>query len=138
MRFAILTLFLIACCHATSAAADEPKCRSCPHCGCCDIKKICRIVPEIKKEPKPKFTCTCEEICLPGRSRKVGEQTIPDCNSRTGERCVPVYEPTCGRIVVKVKLKKTTETIEKPGFKCVVETVCCQCGKTCGVVPDKQ
>ena len=30
------------------------------------------------------------------------------------------------------KIKKITTTVEKPGWKCVVETVCTQCGNQCG------
>jgi hypothetical protein len=49
-----------------------------------------------------------------------------------GQRCESVRVPTCERIVCKKKLKKVTTTVDKPGWKCVVETVCNECGTQCG------
>ena len=41
----------------------------CPHCGCSQVKKVCRIVPDVKKITETKYVVECEEVCLPGKSR---------------------------------------------------------------------
>lgn len=104
--------------------------RPCPHCGCCQWKKVCRLVPDVKKVPEVKYTVEAEEVCMLGKSC-VEEVTVEDQCSPCGRRCETVASPTCGRIVCKKKLKKTTTTVEKPTAKCIVETVCCQCGCVC-------
>jgi hypothetical protein len=103
----------------------------CPQCGCPQLKKVCRVVPDVKKVPETKFVVTCEEICLPGRSHCT-ERVVADQCAPGGQRCETVREPTCDRIVTKKTLKKVTTTVDKPGWKCVVETVCSQCGTACG------
>jgi hypothetical protein len=126
-----LPLILFQVSHA-EPAASEPSCAtSCHQCGCGQLKKVCRMVPEIKKETVTKWVLVCEDVCLPGRSCKVGEKCVPDCDSHKGFRMEDILKPTCGPIVTKKKLKQVTETIEKPGYKCVVETICSQCGCCC-------
>jgi hypothetical protein len=110
----------------------EPTCStSCHQCGCGKLKKVCRLVPDIKKETVITWELVCEDVCLPGRSCKVGEKCVPDCDAHKGFRFEDILKPTCGCIVTKKKLKQVTKTEEKPGFKCVVETVCCECGCCC-------
>jgi hypothetical protein len=112
--------------------APEPACStSCHQCGCSQLKKVCRLVPEVKKQTVTRWELVCEEVCLPGRSCKIGEKCVPDCDAHKGFRFEDILKPTCGCIVTKKKLKQVTETVEKPGFKCVVETVCSQCGCSC-------
>lgn len=102
----------------------------CSNCGCQQLEKVCKVVPDVKKVTETKFVVECEEICLPGKSNC--EERIVDDNCAPGQqRCEMVRVPTCDRIVVKKKLKKVTTTIDKPGWKCVVETVCSQCGCQC-------
>lgn len=115
---------------AAGAIGSEPAC--CPDCGCGSLVKVCKMVPDVKKETQTRWTCVCEDICLPGRSRRCGEVCVPDPQARGGARCETVWEPTCGPVVTRKKLKKETVTVEKPGFKCVVETVCGRCGAACG------
>ncbi len=102
----------------------------CPHCGCSQVKKVCRIVPDVKKITETKYVVECEEVCLPGKSRHE-ERLVTDPACVNSQRCEIVPVPTCGRIVTKKKLKKFTTTVEQPGYKCVVETVCGQCGNAC-------
>ena len=104
--------------------------RACSHCGCCELKKVCRVVADIKKVTEFQYTVDEEEVCLPGKSC-CEERLVDDACSPCGQRCERVQTPRCGRIVCKKKLKKTSMTVEKPIAKCVVETVCCQCGCVC-------
>ena len=106
--------------------------RPCTRCGCCQLKKVCRVVPDVKKVTETKYTVEEKEICLLGKSG-CEERIVPDECSPNGQRCETVQVPQCGRLVCQKKLKKTTTTVEKPIAKCVVETVCCQCGTVCDV-----
>lgn len=106
--------------------------RPCANCGCCQLKKVCRLVPDVKKVPEVKYTVEAEEVCLLGKSC-TEEIVVEDLCAPNCRRCETVQSPRCGRIVCKKKLKKTTTTIEKPTAKCVLETVCCQCGCICDV-----
>ena len=110
------------------AGSDNP---CCPACGCTCLQKVCKLVPDVKKETKITWSVECEDVCLQGHSRYCGEKCVPDPQARGGVRRETVWEPTCGRIVTRKKLKKHTETVEKPGCKCVVETVCKECGVCC-------
>ena len=103
----------------------------CSNCGCRQFDRVCRTVPEVKKITESKYVVECEEVCLPGKSR-CEERIVADNDAPGGQRCETVMVPTCSRIVTKKKLKKVTTTIEKPSWKCVVDTVCTQCGCQCG------
>ena len=109
-------------------AGSVPTTSSCPQCGCCSIEKVCKLVPEVKKETETRWVCECEDICLPGRSIKCGETCVPDCEAPGGVRKETIWQPTCSNIITRKKLKKETVTVEKPGFKCVVQSVCAHCG----------
>ena len=120
---ALLVLLVMPLC-----LAQSPAC--CPACGCSQFQKSCRVVPDVKKETKTKWVVQCEDICLPGRTRSV-DACVADPTSPTGQWVVTTRQPSCDRVITKKKLVKKTETIEKPGFKCIVETVCAQCGQCC-------
>lgn len=104
--------------------------RPCSHCGSCELKKVCRLVADVKKVTDFKYVVDEEEVCLPGKSCSE-ERVIEDPCAPHGQRCETVQTPRCGRIVCKKKLKKVATTIEKPIVKCVVESICCQCGCVC-------
>ena len=129
MRYFFLTLMLglgiVLPCQAGIFA------RSCAQCGCCQLKKVCRMVPDVKKVTEIKYTVDEEDVCLLGKSG-CQDVVVPDECAPNGQRCDTVQVPQCGRIVCKKKLKKTTTTVEKPSVKCVVETICCGCGANCG------
>ena len=117
---------------ALPCLADSlPGTSCCSECGCPSIRKVCKVIPDVKKVTETRWGCECEDICLPGRSRRAGETCVPDCEEPGGVRKETVWEPmSCGRMIVHKKLQKQTVTVEKPGFKCVVQTVCAHCG-TC-------
>ena len=102
----------------------------CSHCGGSQLKKVCRLVSDVKKLTETKYSVEEEEICLPGKSANE-ERVFEDSCAPGGRRCETVQVPRCGEMYCKKKLKKTTTTVEKPIQKCVVETVCCQCGSIC-------
>ncbi len=87
--------------------------------------KTCRVVPDIKKTTTSKFVVETEDICLPGCSRRFPVGSCPGCGEVAcrGE-CGGCVQPACGRIITKKKLKRVTESVEKPGFKCVVVNQC--------------
>ncbi len=126
-----LPLVFLQISHAEPTLAEPTCATSCHQCGCGKLKKVCKLVPELKKETVTKWVLVCEDVCLPGRSCKIGEKCIPDCDAHAGYRTEDILKPSCGPIVTKKKLKQVTETVEKPGYKCVVETICSQCGCCC-------
>ncbi len=79
--------------------------RSCSKCGCGELEKVCRVVPDVKKVTETKFVVDCEDICLPGKSC-TEERMVSDTCVAGGQRCEKVSVPTCDRIVTKKKLKK--------------------------------
>jgi hypothetical protein len=99
----------------------------CSQCGCGQLKKVCRLVADVKKVTEFKYTVEEEEVCLLGKS-VTEERVVEDSCSPGCQRCETVQTPRCGRIVCKKKLKKTSITVEKPTVKCIMETICCQCG----------
>jgi len=127
--FSLATLLLTAIL-AHSAMAQDSGC--CPHCGCNNVTKVCRLVPVVTKVPKVEYSCQCGDICVPGHSKCVGTECVTDCDGHTYHQ--KVYEPCCGKIFKTVTPQKTTTTVEKVGYKCVVEYVCGKCG--CGTGGD--
>jgi hypothetical protein len=110
---------------AAHLAAEEP-CSCCAHCGCHNVTKVCRLVPVIEKVPKVEYFCKCEDVCLPGRSKCVGTETVTDCDGHCHQQ--KVFEPCCGKVFSRVTPGKTTTMVEKCTYKCVVEYVCGKCG----------
>jgi hypothetical protein len=101
-----------------SAWADD----CCIHCGChAHLQKVCRLVPDEKKVTKTHYDVKCEDICLPGRSHKCGCEWIP----------------SCGKVKTVKKLVKVDVTKKVPSFKCVVETICCDCCQRLAAAEDQ-
>ncbi|MFO0897804.1 MAG: hypothetical protein U0836_10315 [Pirellulales bacterium] len=94
---------------------SAPDC--CNHCGNkCKVKKVCRLECTEKEVKETKYTCECEDFCVPGKSKKCG--------------CT--YTPTCGCVYTRKKLVKKEETKKVPSTKCVVEYLCESCCASCG------
>ena len=100
---------------------------ACGQCGCCQGRKVCRLVPDVKKTTTYDYRLQCEDICLHGRSRCVGSEQV--CNCRGVCRCEPVMKPTCGRMITVAKVVKVPIVTEKCGWKCVVVCTCGGCGQ---------
>lgn len=101
----------------------------CGHCGCNNVKKVCRLVCEMKEVTTFEYDCKCEDFCLPGKSTKCGHHWETDCHAWLGYKKVIDWEPHCSchirtkKTLVKVPVKKKV-----PHHTCVVECICNQCG----------
>jgi len=113
-----------------NARAGEGCGCGCPHCGCSNVAKVCRLVPQVTKVPCVEYSCKCGDICVPGRSICCGKECVTDCDGHTHHQ--NVFMPTCGKVYATVVPQKTTTMVEKCTYKCVVETVCGQCGAPIG------
>ena len=128
LKYLVLALLLVV--GLSRISQSEGNCGCCPHCGCHDVTQVCRLVPDVKKVTKTVYSVVCEDACMLGKSKKCGAECVTDeCTGCTKQQTI--WQPACGRIVTKKKLRKETVTTEQPTFKCVVETVCDQCGKCC-------
>lgn len=125
MNKSILTVGLLIAVSIVAAADDFC---GCPNCGSCELRSVCRLVPEVKKVTKTIYGCKEEEACLPGRSRKCEEECVVDCNTKSGCGSVKTWVPTCGRIICKKSLTKKTVTEEKEVCTCKLFKRCCNCG----------
>src|SRR3954447_725839 len=111
---------MVALCVLPHCLAQEgPSCPKCGQTGC--LRKVCRVVAETKKVPQIDYSCKCQDLCLPGPGKCCGTQRIADCNAPGGYRCVPIGQPSCGKIICQKKLVKQTTMVEKPVYRCVVE-----------------
>jgi hypothetical protein len=98
----------------TAATADDAMCcKCCPHCGC-RLVPVCHICCDTKKVTEYKYSCTCDEICIPGVT-----PLCHHCEEGCGGRCA-IHESR--------KLVKYPVTKEVPVRKCTVEWTCPQCG----------
>ena len=133
MKAFFLAVLVVAASSPLLLCAEETKSiYSCPKCGCCNLKKCCKLVPEVKKVPKTVYDCKCEDFCVPGKSKCLGTKCVKDCDGCHEEK---VWQPNCGCVRTRTVLVKKTEMVEKCGFKCVVETVCTRCGCNCAAGP---
>jgi hypothetical protein len=104
----------------------------CPSCGCANIKKVCRLVPEIKKTTTFCYDCKCEDFCLPGPHKCCGWKCVP--NTCCGIGCGTHKEPiegkpcNCGHVRTRKVLVKIPVVKETKVWVCKVERVCCGCG----------
>jgi hypothetical protein len=100
----------------------------CGECGCAKVRKVCRLVPDVKMVTTFEYDMKCEDFCLPGKSCKLGTKCVPDCTSWHGCHKETIWKPSCGCVKTRNVLVKVPVTKEVHGYKCVVECVCCGCG----------
>lgn len=114
-----------------AAAADEPAQPRCASCGCSNFRNACRLVCEMKERINYEYDVDCDNYCLPGVSEIRGKHWVPDCKSWLGRRKVLHWQPHC---LCKVHTRKTLVKIpvvtKVPSYNCVVDRVCCQCGRS--------
>ena len=128
-----------ASCGQASCAAC---CDCCPHCGC-KLVPVCHTYCTTKKVTEYKYTCVCEEKCIPGPVRPcngcdkcaAGGECGGGCDAGNGG-----CQDCCGcrcRVVEVRKLVKIPCCKEEPVRKCTVEWVCPHCGGgcACGATP---
>jgi hypothetical protein len=106
---------------------------SCTSCGChCGLKPVCRLVCEMKEVTEWCYDCKCEDFCVPGPSKKCGEECQPDCTSPHGKSCHTLWQPSCGKahqrtLLIKYPVKKLV-----PAYRCEVVHMCDRCCHHCG------
>ncbi|MBS0208230.1 MAG: hypothetical protein JSS27_04675 [Planctomycetes bacterium] len=130
-RVAILGLLAMLVSMAAQQFAQGEGCRGdgCSSCGCCKVRKVCKLVPDVKKITTYCYSTKCDDFCLNGHSKCVGTRQVCDCHGSHCEKCM---QPTCCEVLTRRLITKTPIVKEKHGWKCVVETVCCGCGECCG------
>jgi hypothetical protein len=119
----------------TAAAVQGGSLPTCPHCGCHDpVRRICRVVPDVQLVTTYEYFTRSETICVPGRSRCIAQEPSPECGPTTDcgrvpkSHCEKVWVPTAGPVYCRSKLCRRPVTVQKPGYKYIVEDVCCGCG----------
>jgi hypothetical protein len=124
-----LAMLTLSCAAPRMAAAECRLGNCCACCGCeCQCCKVCKLVPEIRKEVKVCYKCECEDFCVPGKSCIVGWKCVPkDCGCGNRFLPEPIWKPSCGCVRTRKKLIKIEELKEVKGFKCVVIKMCPQC-----------
>jgi hypothetical protein len=119
--------FLLVAAFVNQALAGDGCC--CGHCGCANVKKVCRLVCEMKDVTTYEYEAECKDICLPGKSTCCGHHWEPDCHAWLGCKKVHDWQPHCSchirhqKLLVKVPVKKKV-----PSYPCVVDCICNQCG----------
>ena len=129
-----------ACGPAACAAATcgcETGCNACdnccPNCGC-RLVPVCHVYCDTKKVTEHKYTCICEEVCIPGCSCCCKRCGNGDGSGSCGDTCNNGCQEGCGgrcRVREVPRLVIHPVTKEVPVRKCTVEWVCPKCG-ACG------
>jgi len=112
----------------------------CDHCGCSScVRKVC--VPKMieKETVKVCWDYKCEDVCIPGRSKKCGVECREDA---CGCWSFNVWQPTCARVKTRRVPVKTEVKRKVPAVEWVVEYRCANCcGAGCtdakGVAPNE-
>lgn len=124
-----LTLAAIAILVSRAPANDDNALR-CTDCGCTHVKKICRLVCETKENVVYEYDVDHDDYCLPAKSDVCGKKWVHDCKSFFSRRKTLIWQPHCA---CKVRTRKTLVKMpvvkKTPVYNCVVERVCCRCGK---------
>ncbi|MBA4018507.1 MAG: hypothetical protein C0483_15170 [Pirellula sp.] len=107
------------------AAAEAGHHGHCHRCNCSNVRKVCRLVPDVKKTTTFQYSLVCEDYCLNGCSKCAGCKEVCDCNGC--KHCEKIMKPTCCKIQTKAKLMKTPVVKETHGWKCVVVCICGGC-----------
>jgi len=129
------------CCTAPACCDQTHEC-----CHSCGVRKVCKVVCEMKKVKKTTWVVECEEFCasLPNCKRPCKSC----CNTgNCGEECCcdpcaslrrPMVPPKCGKVRCRKKLVKKEIICEVPVYKCVVVCVnsCCEAAACCGEEAD--
>lgn len=122
-----LTLCALACVLALSSRAQAGD--RCSGCDSARMKKVCRVVCELRDEKKTVYSCECEDFCVPGPSQKCGEKWV--CDADGHRRRETIWKPGCADVRTKAKLVKREVTRKVPVYKWEVVEVCSKCGDCC-------
>jgi hypothetical protein len=106
---------------ASLATASAP----CPQCGCCECRKCCRLVCEMKEVVKTTYCCKCEDFCVLGKSTR----SNCDCNCGHCPECRSFsWIPTAAYVRTRHLPEKQETKVQKPTYRFVVEYICPECG----------
>ena len=126
-RLRLLALVVLNASAALAGQGPSP----CPGCGCVKTRKICRLVCEMKEDINYEYDVDYDDYCLPDTSKITGKKWVPNCQCPFKCRKVLLWQPRC---VCKIHTRKTLVKIpvikKVPNYNCVVESVCCGCGKS--------
>ena len=126
----ILTFSLLAM-MAAPARTNEDAAPRCADCGCSSYRNVCRLECTMKEDIDYEYDVDHDPYCLPGVSEIKGKKWVPDCKSLLGCRKVLIWQPKC---LCKVHTRKTLVKIpvvkKVPVYTCVVDRVCCKCGRS--------
>lgn len=123
-----------------TGAAMAGDCRTAPaccgqtheSCGDCGVRKVCKVVCEMKKIKKIAWVVECEEFCapLPGCKRSCRSRQTGNCGDSCCDPCAslrrPMVTPKCSKVRARKTLVKKQITCEVPVYKCIVV-----CGNGC-------
>jgi hypothetical protein len=128
-------LVVIAALALTAAVVQGGTIQQCSHCGSHEpVRPVCRVVPDVQTVTTYEYFSRKETICLPGRSHCLAVEPSPECGPTTDCGPVPkppcdkVWIPTAGPVYCRSKLCRRPVTVQKLGYKYIVEDVCCGCG----------
>ena len=131
MKASVLLLLPLILAMTVAAAGAESSQPRCADCGCASFRKVCRLVCEMKEDIDYEYDVDHDDYCLPGVSKIKGRRWVDDCNSLFGCRKVLDWQPRC---TCKIRTRKTLVKVpvvkKMPTYGCVVDRVCCQCGKS--------
>ena len=97
----------------------------CDHCGCSScVRKVCVPKKTEKEVVKVCWDFKCEDVCIPGRSKKCGVECRED---ECGCWSFNVWEPTCARVKTRRVPVKTEVKRKVPAVEWVVEYRCANC-----------
>lgn len=105
----------------------QPVCSCCEACPATCQVKVCRVKEEVSKVAKTKFSCECEDFCIPGKSTYCGTEC--DCSSGCN-KCKKIWKPGCGQVRTRLVLKKSTEEEEVVKYTWEVVDACSDCAAT--------
>lgn len=124
----IVVLLMVA---GACAAGPEPSRPRCAGCGCATFRKVCRLVCEMKEDIDYEYDVDHDDYCLPAVSQIRGKKWVPDCKSLLGWRKALIWKPRCDCKVHSRKTLVKIRVVKKvPTYNCVVDRVCCRCGKS--------
>ena len=129
----IFTLLVLGGLVAQTQAGDHGCCQCCPNCGCQQVRKVCRLVCEMRDQVTFEYDMDCNDFCPMGKSDKCGTRCVPDCSKWCGYRKEIIWQPHCSchprtiRTLVKIPVIK-----QVPVYHCEVDRICCGCGCNCG------
>lgn len=130
MRISAALFLLVFSASSADFALAQQGSSACPACGCANVRKVCKLVCEMKEDIDYEYDVDRDEYCLPAPSDITGRKWVRDCTSWFGYRKKLIWQPHCQcKIHTRNTLVKIPVVKKVPVYNCVVESVCCECGK---------